>query len=77
VAPILVIANLDTKHKQSGWVDLDLEALGIDATEPYVVHDLFSDAHYEWKGHRNFVILDPAKAAAHLFRIESPEGSKR
>jgi starch synthase (maltosyl-transferring) len=76
-SPILVIANLDTKHKQSGWVDLNLEALGVDANEPYVVHDLFSNDSYEWKGHRNFVILDPVKAPAHLFRIESPEGSQR
>jgi starch synthase (maltosyl-transferring) len=76
-APVLVIVNLDTLHKQSGWVDLDLESLGIDATEPYVVHDLLTDSRYEWKGHRNFVILDPKTTPAHIFRLESPEEPAR
>ena len=30
---ILVVANLDVHHRQSGWVHLDLEALGLDAPE--------------------------------------------
>jgi starch synthase (maltosyl-transferring) len=69
-APILVIANLDATHTQSGWVDLDLAQLGFDADEPYVVHDLLSDTRYEWKGSRNFVILDPTTTPGHIFRIE-------
>jgi starch synthase (maltosyl-transferring) len=76
-APVLVVVNLDTVHKQSGWIDLDLEAIGVDVTEPYVVHDLLSDDRYEWKGHRNFVILDPKTTPAHIFRIESPAGAQR
>jgi starch synthase (maltosyl-transferring) len=70
VAPILVVASLDSGHAQSGWVDLNLERLGLSAEQPYVVHDLLSDASYEWKGHRNFVILNPAATPAHIFRIE-------
>jgi starch synthase (maltosyl-transferring) len=69
-APVLVIANLDSAHPQSGWVDIDTDALGIVRGEPYAVHDLLTDAHYEWKGARNFVILDPAQTPAHIFRIE-------
>jgi starch synthase (maltosyl-transferring) len=76
-APVVVILNLDTKYKQSGWVELDLAALGIAADEPYVVHDLLTDASYEWKGHRNFVILDPTAAPGHIFRIEPVVGAKR
>jgi starch synthase (maltosyl-transferring) len=68
-----VIANLDSTHSQSGWVELDLDVLGIDSDAPYIVHDLLSDERYEWKGQRNFVILDPAVTAAHLFRIEPVE----
>jgi starch synthase (maltosyl-transferring) len=69
-AAILVIVNLDSTHSQAGWVDLDLARLGLDGDLPYVVHDLLNDATYEWKGNRNFVILDPAKVPAHIFRIE-------
>ena len=28
---ILTVVNLDPHHAQSGWVELDLEALGLDA----------------------------------------------
>jgi starch synthase (maltosyl-transferring) len=69
-SPVLVIANLDASHAQSGWVDLDLAKLGISPGDPYVVHDLLNDVHYEWKGPRNFVILDPATTPGHIFRIE-------
>jgi starch synthase (maltosyl-transferring) len=76
-SPMLVVVNLDTVHKQSGWIDLDLAAIGVDATEPYVAHDLLSDSRYEWKGNRNFVILDPLTAPAHIFRIEPATGTPR
>jgi starch synthase (maltosyl-transferring) len=76
-APILVIANLDSEHPQSGCVDLDLDKLGIQSDEPYVVHDLLSGHRYEWKGSRNFVLLDPATTPAHLFRIEPVEADAR
>jgi starch synthase (maltosyl-transferring) len=33
------------------------------------VHDLLTDARYAWHGSRNFVMLDPARVPAHLFRV--------
>jgi starch synthase (maltosyl-transferring) len=71
--PILVIANLDTGFPQSGWVTLRLDALGLAPGATYVVHDLLTDARYEWTGDRNFVALDPAVTPAHLFRIEATQ----
>jgi starch synthase (maltosyl-transferring) len=72
-APILVVANLDSGHRQSGWIHLRLDALGLDESTAYVVHDLLSGARYEWNGNRNFVILDPDVAPGHIFRIEPVE----
>jgi starch synthase (maltosyl-transferring) len=69
-APILVIANLDTKHQQSGWVHLRPDILGLSPGAPFVVHDLLTDARYTWHGEHNFVQLDPTIAPAHVFRIE-------
>jgi starch synthase (maltosyl-transferring) len=66
---ILVVANLDYKYKQSGWVDLSLEELGLDNDWPYEVHDLLVDVTYGWQGSRNYVELDPGKIPAHIFRI--------
>ena len=56
---ILVVANLDPYHVQSGWVDLDLSLLDLEPDRPYQVHDLISDARYLWHGSRNYVELIP------------------
>ena len=66
---ILVVVNLDPYNPQSGWVDLDLAALGLDEKAPYQVHELLSDARYLWRGARNFVQLEPNSVPAHIFRL--------
>ena len=66
---ILVVVSLDYTHKQTGWVNLDLGALGIDPNHPYQVHDLITDDRYMWNGPHNYVELDPHKVAAHIFRL--------
>jgi starch synthase (maltosyl-transferring) len=66
---VLAVVNLDSKHKHSGWVDLDLDALGLDAAHPYQVHELLGDSRHLWTGARNYVELDPQVLPAHLFRI--------
>jgi starch synthase (maltosyl-transferring) len=67
---IVTIVSLDSRAAQSGWVELDLEALGLDPDRPYAMHDLLTGARYEWEGRNNFVILDPSGLAAHLFSVE-------
>jgi starch synthase (maltosyl-transferring) len=69
---IVTIVSLDHLAVQSGWVELDLEALGVDPTRPYAMHDLLTGATYQWEGRHNFVLLDPAGLAAHLFSLEQP-----
>ena len=66
---VVTVVNLDPHHVQSGWVELDLEALGIDAHSPYQMHDLLSGARFLWSGARNFVQLDPQRAPAHMFAL--------
>jgi starch synthase (maltosyl-transferring) len=66
---ILTIVNLDPHHPQSGWVDIDIEALKFEADQPYQVHDLLSDQRYIWRGRHNYVLLDPQRAPAHVFRL--------
>jgi starch synthase (maltosyl-transferring) len=69
---MLIVVNLDPHHRQSGFVDVALDALALDASQPYEVHDLLTDARYRWYGARNFVILDPAGAQAHVFVVNQP-----
>jgi starch synthase (maltosyl-transferring) len=66
---ILTVVNLDPHQPQSGWVDLDVAALGIDPDQPYQVHDLLSDQRYIWRGRYNYVLLDPQRVPAHVFRL--------
>jgi starch synthase (maltosyl-transferring) len=68
---ILVAANLDPDHVQSGWVTLDLDALGLPDNVGFTVHDELSGESYSWRGARNFVMLDPARTPAHVFSIRT------
>jgi starch synthase (maltosyl-transferring) len=66
---LLIVVNLDPHHRQSGWLQLDLAALGLDHDTSFQVHDLMSDARYLWQGARAFVELDPNLMPAHVFRV--------
>ncbi|MBI4194303.1 MAG: alpha-1,4-glucan--maltose-1-phosphate maltosyltransferase [Betaproteobacteria bacterium] len=66
---IVTVVNLDPRNPHSGWVDLDLALLGIDSHLQYQMHDLLTGARYLWQGSRNFVMLDPARVPAHVFRV--------
>ena len=66
---VVTVVNLDPHHVQSGWVELDLKALGIEVHSPYQMHDLLSGARFLWSGARNFVQLDPQRAPAHVFAL--------
>jgi starch synthase (maltosyl-transferring) len=66
---VLVVVNLDPHDTQAGWVHLDLDALAIDPDLPFTVRDALSGESFAWRGSRNFVMLDPRRAPAHLFSI--------
>jgi len=66
---ILTVVNLDPHQPQSGWVRLEVDALRLDADQPYQVHDLLSEQRYIWRGRHNYVMLDPRRAPAHVFRL--------
>jgi starch synthase (maltosyl-transferring) len=68
---ILVVVNLDPDNPQSGWIDVDAAALGVDPDTALHVHDLLGGQHFVWAGRRNFVILDPAHAPAHIFQVRA------
>ena len=74
---ILSIVNLDPHNPQSGWVTLDAEILMLDSASQFEVHDLLSDQRFTWQGLRNFVILDPRQAPAHVFRLRRRQHSEQ
>jgi starch synthase (maltosyl-transferring) len=66
---IIVIVNLDCVRTQTGWVDLDLSSLGLDADQTFRVHDLLGQGEYLWHGSRNYVALTPESLPAHILRV--------
>ncbi len=66
---ILVVVNLSPHHTHAGWVELDLDALGLEADRPFQAQDLLTDAHYLWQGPRNFVRIDPHSVPVQIFRL--------
>jgi starch synthase (maltosyl-transferring) len=65
---MLIVANLDPHHTQTGWVTLQLELLGLDA-RPYQMHDLLTGARFLWSGARNYVDLNPLVTPVHIFKL--------
>jgi starch synthase (maltosyl-transferring) len=66
---ILVVVNLDPHHTHGGWLEIPMEPLGLEAHQPFQVHDLLGDARFLWHGSRNYVELNPQIIPAHVFRI--------
>lgn len=66
---ILVVVNLSPHHVHSGWLELDLDSLGLDRDRPFQVQDLLTQAHYLWQGPRNYLEVDPHSVPAQIFRI--------
>ncbi|HEY6483297.1 MAG TPA: alpha-1,4-glucan--maltose-1-phosphate maltosyltransferase [Steroidobacteraceae bacterium] len=74
---VLVVANVDPHHAQSGWLQLDLPQLGLPPAAPFQVHDLLSGARFLWQGPRNYISLDPQHSPAHIFRIRRKVRSEK
>ena len=66
---VLVVVNLSPYHVHSGWVELQLDTLGLDPTQPVQMHDALSDTRYIWHGARHYVELQPQVVPAHIFRL--------
>jgi len=74
---VVSVVNLDPYHTQSGWVELDLPALGADPASPYQMQELLTGARYLWNGSRNFVSLDVTRAPAQIFRLRRKVRTER
>ena len=66
---VLTAVNLDPHHTHSGWLELPLDEMNLDAQQPFQMHDLISGARYLWHGPRNYLELDPQIVPVHIFRL--------
>jgi starch synthase (maltosyl-transferring) len=68
---IAVVINLDSTYTQTGFVNLDLNQLGIAEDQPYQAQDLLTGTVYTWRGRRNYVELNPQSVPAHILQLRS------
>jgi starch synthase (maltosyl-transferring) len=66
---MVMVVNLDPHHVHAGWIDLDLDVLGLDEDATFQVHDELGGARYLWRGRRNYVQLDPSSMPAHVMAV--------
>jgi len=66
---VLVVANMDPRHRHAGWVDLDVAELGVRPGETFQVHDVLSDTRFHWSSSRVYVELDPNLLPASVFVV--------
>jgi len=66
---VVVVVNLSPYQVHSGWVELQLDALGLDPQQPVQMHDELSNVRYLWHGARHYVQLQPHVVPAHIFRV--------
>jgi starch synthase (maltosyl-transferring) len=66
---VLVAINLDPFAEHDGWIDLNLERLGLSPDRDFVVEDLLTSTRYTWHGKRNYVRLNPQFQPAHILWI--------
>ena len=67
--PVLVVASVDPFDAASGFLDIDLAAIGLAYGSDYDVVDRLGGVTYRWSGNRNFVELSPHGAMAHVFTV--------
>lgn len=67
---LLMVVNLDYHYKQSGFISIDLNLLGI-KTNRFKVRDLFTNEIYTWQHGSCYVELDPQKERyAHILHVK-------
>ena len=67
---ILCVCNMDMDHVQEGIVELDMKKLGLNDDSFFFLKDVVTGESYVWRGNKNYVKLDPAKAPGHMFVLK-------
>jgi len=65
----VTVVSMDPRYRQSGWIRLPLDEMGIDPRRPFLAHDLLTDDKYIWQGETNYIELDPHVMPGHILRV--------
>ncbi len=67
---VIVVANLDPHAMRESLIRLDLPALGLGWADTFPVHDLVTDAWWDWR-QDNYVRLGPDTEPVHIVEVRS------
>ncbi|WP_238444203.1 alpha-1,4-glucan--maltose-1-phosphate maltosyltransferase [Salsipaludibacter albus] len=65
---VLVVISLDTQWRHGTYLHLDMDALGMDGDQWFLVDDRLTDNRFHWRGGDQYVELDPG-LPAHVFAV--------
>lgn len=66
---VVMVVNLDPLHTQSGWLQLDREAVGLSSNVAVQAHDELSGETYMWDSSSPWVRLDPDYQPGHILTL--------
>lgn len=72
---VLVVVNLDPHQVQSGYVQIPVRKMKLEAGINVKLHDLVTNDQYTWAQEWNYVMLDPYKMPFHLFSVKTHESN--
>ena len=67
---IWCVVNFDTDYRQSGFVEVPKQLLGLTGTVNLRVTDLLTGQIYHWFNDWNYVELNPDQLPGHIFKVE-------
>ncbi|MBR2075518.1 MAG: DUF3416 domain-containing protein, partial [Fibrobacter sp.] len=67
---ILCVCNMDMDNPQEGLVEINMSKLGMAEDAFYFLKDVITGDSFVWRGSKNFVRLDPARAPGHMFIVK-------
>jgi starch synthase (maltosyl-transferring) len=67
---LIMLVSLDPENRQTGFIHLNLDSLGLIGYTEYKVHDLLHDQRYNWNSQQNYFELAPDRYIAHILKIE-------
>jgi len=67
---IWCVVNFDTDYRQSGFVEVPKELLGVTGNVNLRVTDLLTGQIYHWFNEWNYVELNPDQLPGHIFKVE-------
>jgi starch synthase (maltosyl-transferring) len=67
---IVVVVNLDPHNTHEDLLTFPIDQFGLQGWQTYQMLDLLTGEKYHWKGHEQYIRLDPNQTPAHVFKLK-------